>query len=71
MSLILKCPNCGANTGIVENGKEHYSCKNNNGDPYCPNCGVEIIKVSTFLKLMLVVIIGICVLIGLMINIFN
>lgn len=42
MSLSLICPNCGAEVGIVEHGKETYFYKNEStGHPDCNNCHAE------------------------------
>ena len=38
MSLSLICPNCGAEVGIYDNGKEKYFYKDENGEPDCNNC---------------------------------
>lgn len=64
MSLLLCCPNCGAEVGTAdrEDGyKHHFHYINDEGEPYCKNCGTGKYIVSTNGKMgcLLFVIVGI------------
>lgn len=35
----MRCPNCGAEVGIIDGGVKKYFYRGDNGDPICKNCG--------------------------------